>query len=186
MKSFFTILLLIAIFSLNLFADPISVKTANQVGQSFMARSVTTTGMLKTKKLQTNLELVYTANDLQVEVSNNMQTFVPFYVFGSEYQGYVIVAGDDRVIPILGFADEGILTRTIFLQICKSGSKVTKQKSVMQLRTILRASPEIQADWKALQSGVSLKSQTLASSVAPLITTKWDQSPYYNDQCPFR
>jgi len=30
-----------------------------------------------------------------------------------------------------------------------------------------------------------LKSQAAASAVAPLISTKWDQSPYYNLLCPF-
>ena len=49
----------------------------------------------------------------------------------------------------------------------------------------LSVSPEIESRWQVLKSGEGIKSQTMASSVAPLIATKWDQSPYYNELCPY-
>lgn len=190
MKSFFTLLFLIAIFTLNILADPISVQTANQVGQSFLTRPVNATGLLKTKKLQTSLELVYTAYALQVgagnqHLKNTTQTIVPFYVFSSENQGYVVVAGDDRVIPILGYADEGIFDPNNIPPNMQKWLEGYKSEIRYAIENNIVASPEIQSEWQALQLGVSMKPQTLSSSVAPLISTKWNQSPYYNNLCPY-
>ena len=114
MNKFYTLLLLFAICSLQVLAEPITVQTASQVGQSFLTRPVDATGKLKTKKMQSDLALVYTADALQIITDTQLsdkatQKFVPFYVFSDDYQGYVIVAGDDRMTPILGYADEGLL-----------------------------------------------------------------------------
>lgn len=189
MKYFYTILFLIAIFQLNISADPIPLQTAVQVGQAFFTRPVTPTGKLKAKVLQTNLKLVYTAESLKVgsnnQLSNKIAQVVPFYVLSAENHGYVIVAGDDRVIPILGYADEGVFDPNNIPPNMQKWFEGYKAEIRYVIENNIAASPEIQADWKALQSGMNLKSQTFTSSVAPLIATKWDQSPYYNDQCPF-
>jgi len=190
MKSFFTILLLIAIFSLNVFADPISVQTAKQVGQSFLTKSISASGNLKMKKQQLSLELIYMANTQQVGSINQLSTqmvqnIVPFYVFTAENQGYVIVAGDDRVLPILGYADEGIFDANNIPPNMQKWLEGYKAEIRYAIENNIVASPEIRAEWLALQSGVNVKLQNSASSVAPLISTKWNQSPYYNDLCPY-
>ena len=182
------LLFLLAIFTLHVSADPISVETANQVGLSFFARPVSASGMLKSTKHPVSLKLVYTANAIQVDAGSRLkseaQTIVPFYVFSSDNQGYVVVAGDDRSIPILGYADEGAFDPNNIPPNMQKWLEGYKAEIRYAIENNIVASPEIQSEWKALQSGSRLKSQKSTSAVAPLVTTKWDQSPYYNDLCP--
>ncbi len=190
MKSFFILLFLIAIFSLNVLADPVSVQTATQVGLSFLTKPVTATGMLRMKKQQINLELVYMADTIQIgpgnQLSQNLsQPVVPFYVFNAENQGYVIVAGDDCSIPILGYADSGTFDPNNIPPNMQKWLEGYKAEIRYAIENNIAASPEIQAEWQTLQSGARVKSQTSVTSVAPLISTRWNQSPYYNNLCPF-
>lgn len=188
MRHIFSLLFLLALFTQPLSADPISVETASQVSQSFFARPVSATGMLKSRKQRVSLKLVYTANALQVDAGNRMknaaQAVVPFYVFSSDNQGYVVVAGDDRAVPILGYADEGTFNPNNIPPNMQKWFEGYKAQIRYAVANNIVASPEIQSKWQALKSGNRLKSQTAASSVAPLITTKWNQSPLYNNQCP--
>ena len=190
MKKEFTFLILISIFSLNVFAGPVNVQTAKQVGQSFLTKPITANGMLKMKKQQTNLELIYTADTLQINSSNQLsqktaQKIVPFYVFTAENQGYVIVAGDDRLIPILGYADVGVFDTNNIPPNMQKWLEGYKAEIRYAIENNIVSSSETQAKWQTLQSGLALKSPTQSSSVAPLISTKWNQSPYYNNTCPY-
>lgn len=188
MKRILSFLILIAIFPLNLFADPISVETANQVGLSFFARPVSASGILKSTKQAVSLKLVYTANAIQVDAGNRLksaaQTVVPFYVFSSDKQGYVVVAGDDRSIPILGYADEGTFDPNNIPPNMQKWLEGYKADIRYAIENNIVASPEIQSEWQTLKSGSRLKSQKSTSAVAPLISTKWNQSPIYNLLCP--
>jgi hypothetical protein len=184
MNRLFTLFFSIAFFSLNVFADPISLQTAKKVGESFLTNPVSSTGMLKTKKMTINLKLIYTADALLFK-SEATQSIVPFYVFGGENQGYVIVAGDDRFIPILGYADEGIFDPNNIPPNMQKWLESYKSEIRYAIDNKTVTTPEIQAQWLALQFGEPVNTQNLASSVAPLISTKWNQAPYYNDLCPY-
>jgi len=184
-----TLLILAAFFALNLFAAPIDVATAKQVGETFLAKPVTATGVLKTKKQQPNLELVYTATAIQISsenqlLQNDAQTFVPFYIFSTENNGYVIVAGDDRVIPILGYSEDGTFDPNNIPPNMQKWLEGYKSEIRYVVENNIAATAEIQSEWQMLQSGGGIKAPSLADAVAPLLTTKWDQSPYYNDLCP--
>lgn len=190
MNKYFTIILLIAIGSLQVLAEPITIQTASQVGQSFLTRPVDGTGKLKTKIMQSNLALVYSADAQQIDTDTPLsdkaaQKFIPFYVFSNDFQGYVIVAGDDRVTPILGYADEGVFNADNIPPSMQKWLEGYKAEIRYVIENDIAASPEIQSEWLALRSGLKMKSQTLAASVAPLIATRWDQSPYYNEMCPY-
>lgn len=191
MKRFITLLFLIGFFSLNGFADPISAEAAKEIGRSFLSNPVSAVGLLKINKQQTRLELIYSAEAMPFGSNNRLsqkaaQMTVPFYVFSTENQGFVIVAGDDCIIPILGYANEGAFDPDNIPPTMQKWLEGYKAEIRYAIENHIVASPEVQAEWQALQSGVgSMKSQTMASSVAPLITTKWDQAPYYNDLCPY-
>lgn len=175
---------------LHLYADPVSIQTANQVAQSFIIRPVTGAGRLKSYKRQTPLNLVFSPEALNCNAGSSTfekasRDIIPFYIFSAENQGYVIVAGDDRITPILGYADEGTFNPNNMppnMQKWLEGYKVDIRYTI---ENNIPASPEVQARWQILKSGEGIKSQNLASSVAPLIATKWDQSPYYNELCPY-
>jgi len=185
-----TLVLFAAFITLNVFAAPVSVEKAQQVGQSFLAKPVTATGVLKANRERPDLKLVYTAAAVQIGLGNQLlqnseQTFVPFFIFGTENQGFVIVAGDDRAIPILGYSDDGNFDPNNIPPNMQKWLEGYKAEIRYAIENNIVASARTQAEWQSLQSGGCMNApSSLAAAVAPLLTTKWDQLPYYNDLCP--
>ncbi|MFA5555635.1 MAG: thiol protease/hemagglutinin PrtT [Flavobacteriaceae bacterium] len=176
-KLLFSILL--TMFSMLLFAKPVSESTAKQVGANFLSTKTS---------LPTNvseLTLVYT-------MTNHTQTIPYFYVFNIENKGFIIVSGDDTVLPVLGYSDEGIfVTENIALQVAKWLENYKEQIRYI-VENNIPATTEIQAEWEELQKDRTLlKTQQSAYStfstqaVSPLVQTKWNQAPYVNAQCPY-
>lgn len=108
--------------------------------------------------------------------------FQEFYLFTrQDGNGFVLVAADDRVQPILGYSTENgfILPLpahvTWFLNGYERGITYCKEHNI-------QASNDITTQWLQLIEGVYSPQATTA--VSPLLTTTWDQSPYYNNLCP--
>ena len=98
--------------------------------------------------------------------------------------GYVIVSGDDRVKPVLGYSTEGHFdpqNMPIQLEEWLLGY-VAEIQSVVNTPTLVNS--EAAASWNRLASPNFTPSRYGAVVVAPLIQTCWDQSPYYNQYCP--
>jgi hypothetical protein len=85
-KLFFSVLL--SMFSIVFFAKPISENTAKKVGANFLNSKTSVSANI------TELSLVFSLKN---------QTQTPyFYVFNIGNKGFIIVSGDDVVLPILG------------------------------------------------------------------------------------
>ena len=105
MKKLCIFFLLIAVTIQPIWADPISIQTARQVAESFLAKSLTASGILKQQKQVIALNLVYTSEGIPAASNQGLaqttaETTSAYYIFSSESQGYVIVSGDDRFLPI--------------------------------------------------------------------------------------
>lgn len=176
-KLLFSILL--TMFSMLLFAKPVSESTAKQVGANFLSTKTSLPANVS------ELTLVYT-------MTNHTQTIPYFYVFNIENKGFIIVSGDDTVLPVLGYSDEGIfVTENIALQVAKWLENYKEQIRYI-VENNIPATTEIQAEWEELQKDRTLlKTQQSAYStfstqaVSPLVQTKWNQAPYVNAQCPY-
>ena len=95
----------------------------------------------------------------------------PFYVFNDEKgRGFVIVSGDDRTLPILGYADSGALNA---------------DSLPVNLRCWLEGYAEQIA---SLDEGAAATSALMVAeekpAIAPLITTTWNQSLPYSLMTP--
>ena len=106
------------------------------------------------------------------------------YLFTNPAGGFVLVAADDQARPILGYSPTGTLdpdNMPLPLQEWLQGY----QQQIDLLRTATQATPSaaIGAEWHALQQGISPKGGG-AKSVAPLLSTNWDQDYPYNLLCP--
>ena len=171
---------LIAFLQINLFAEHVSADKAMQVGKNFMAQKHTyITSRGNNLKMYKSIELT--------QVSNRSIYNQHFYVFNlNDDQGWVLVADDDRAMPILGYS--------------KSGEFVTENLPANVEDWLLGISSEIQyiidndivADknttrqWKELYAGVSSEFINRGEKVVnPLVSTRWNQMPYYNDLCPY-
>ncbi len=94
-------LLILAFSAISAYAGPVSVEDAQETAIRFLERSMPENRQAKAKSLHADaLELAYTA--ISAEGLNS------FYVFNkSEEEGFIIVSGDDRTTPILGYAESG-------------------------------------------------------------------------------
>ena len=98
-----------------------------------------------------------------------------FYIFNvGNNQGFVIVSGDDRINPILGYSDEGYFDEAK----APENMKNLLNEYAQQI-SLLDEVSHIKGTIAAAKNVVDTR-----NSIAPLITTKWDQARPYWNMCP--
>src|ERR1019366_3239590 len=110
---------------------------------------------------------------------------VDFYVFDiSPVKGFVIISADDNSKPVIGYSTEtnfstGFEHTGLQNWVNKASSKIYK---AIQLN--VAATTEITNTWSAYAQGVK-PAGLKRVIVSPLLTTTWNQDPYYNSMCPY-
>ncbi len=156
-----------------LLASPIDENTAKAVGLVFLKGK---TGSPVT------LHLVYKASFKTASPTEENY----FYVFNNESSiGFVMVAADDIATPILGYSDKGSFDpNNIPPNAAKWFDKYRKEIRYA-IENKLESSNETKQAWLNLKKGALQDHPLNITGVAPLLTTLWNQSPYYNALCPF-
>ena len=97
-----------------------------------------------------------------------------FYIFNTEGdRGYVIVSGDDRTTPILGYSDEGKFDpKHIPANMQAWLENYTQQIGALDKMGVTVANTTLRA---ALPT---------RNSISPMITSNWDQATPYWNHCP--
>ena len=170
------LLLIISCFSL--FAKQVDENTAKTIGLYFLKNKTNS----KTLKTVSTLMLNYKATANLVSNSSN-QTIL-FYVYNINTNGYVIVAGDDAVTPILGYSDQGNFNSENMPPALKKWLEGYKNEIAYIINHKIKATNEISNKWKLNINDTNSKISGTSASVSPLIQTHWSQSPYYNAFCP--
>jgi hypothetical protein len=105
--------------------------------------------------------------------SAEQQATDEYYVFNlGQDEGFVVVSGDDRIVPILGYADSG----SICDENMPDGLLCLLDDYAKQIKML----DSQQATAANIISGASQTRQT----ISPLIKTKWNQSEPFNNNCP--
>jgi hypothetical protein len=108
-----------------------------------------------------------------------------YYVFNLDHgAGFIIVAGDDAVTPILGYSDHGAYDPAQLPENMAKWMEGYQHVIATAIVNGLSADTEVAAQWLALQEPATPESDDGERAVNPLLTTQWNQSPYYNAQCP--
>jgi PKD repeat protein len=101
--------------------------------------------------------------------------------------GFVIVSADDRAYPIIGYSTK----RQYVVPNKKSPFSVwmSKRKAeIISIQTnITNADARVTKQWTTYTNNsarLANPNSVLTASVAPLVQTTWNQSPFYNDSCP--
>jgi hypothetical protein len=107
-----------------------------------------------------------------------------FYVFNvNDDKGFVIVAADDRIPPVLGYSFKGAYDPSDLAP----GFRWFLNDKLRQVHEILSKedvpSPLVRKEW-SLFLFEALPLRMVERSMDPLISTTWDQGCYYNDSCP--
>ena len=169
---------LIVAACLSVFGNPVNETTAKQLAQNFWKENniMGVRGDKVFKKKMGDARFVNVAPQCG---------YTEFYIFNNEDgKGFVIIAADDRVTPILAYSYENNFAAENLPPNLKGWLDwYAKQiQAVVSMRA--SSTEEIQQSWECLRQrkNLPIRSET---QVYPLIATTWDQSPYYNALCPF-
>lgn len=110
-----------------------------------------------------------------------------YYVFNLKYSdGFVIVAAEDAAYPIIGYSTQHNFsiptpTSSIGNWLNARGKEIN---TIIQKN--LQANAKIAQSWTNYIDNIPTAKQrsSTTTSVAPLLSTIWNQSPLYNDSCP--
>ncbi len=160
------LLLLMLCMSVGLLAQaaPITQQQAQQEAQKF----------LLDKKMTNSVTLASKANK-----KLKAATSAAYYVFNvGNNQGWVIVSGDDRTNPILGFSNEGYFDEAKI----PANMKAWLDEYALQITQIDEVAPSQLNE--ALAAPRVMNVVDTRNSIAPMLTTKWDQATPYWNECP--
>lgn len=167
-----TLCLLAALGSL--MAGPVDQQKAQRLGAKFLS-----TTAVAQRNADVQLNLVATAIDMQ-------RGGTDYYVFNvSNGEGFVIVAGDDRVKPILAYSTTGKYNPNDVSE----GFQFTLDGFRQEIQYVrehnLSATADITAEWRSVANNGSLnRGEQTRAVVGPLCQTLWNQNFPWNSQCP--
>lgn len=96
--------------------------------------------------------------------------------------GYVMVAADDIVEPIIAFGFENQIPKLIDRANYKFFIE-NYQKQIEYYAQNAEIDPEIENKWRMLSNGIVYNTRT-ENAVLPLLVTQWNQDAPYNLHCP--
>jgi hypothetical protein len=173
------IIVILSLLAQLLQADPIDEKTALKTAENFY--QLNSQNNFKSGSL---LTLAYKCTSKQTSTNKSASLIAYYYIFNSGSNGFVIVAGDDASYPILGYSTEGSYDAgNVPPAVAKWMDGYKKQLQYI-IENHLTGDVTIQSEWNNISNGLPIL-KSLKSGVLPLIKTKWNQSPFVNDRCPY-
>jgi hypothetical protein len=172
MKRFLLILCLAAATFGSLMAGPVDQQKAAKIGAKFLS-----TTAIAQKNADIQLQLVST-------VAN--RDAVDYYVFNvANGEGFVVVAADDRVKPILAYSTSGYFNPNDVAD----GFEFTLSSFQQEIQYVrnhnIEATPDIIAEWKSVgESGQITPGRNARAVTEPMCKTLWNQNYPWNSQCP--
>ncbi|MGN1375403.1 MAG: C10 family peptidase [Prevotella sp.] len=161
MKRLFTLFVIMTIFVCNINASEITRQQARDKAMTFLGKT-STKGLRKARSL-------VSLKDVDLGVKN-------LYAFNIEGGGYVITSGDDRIQPVLGYADTG---------------SIDLENIPVNMREWLDAYSQaiILLDQHAETAAAETETATEETykdrqPVNYLIQSRWGQDTPYNNHCP--
>lgn len=104
-----------------------------------------------------------------------------YYIYNNSNGGFVIIAGDDCVQPVIGYATDRTLDPNNFPENLRSWLGMW-ENMIVECRKTGEKDPEAAESWTRLLSGSSVKQ--MASDELLLETAEWNQGAPYNLHCP--
>ncbi len=115
----------------------------------------------------------------------NGTSVTDFYVFNLSSTGFVIVSGDDNIIPVLAYSTESSFNAG-YIPTGISGWLGNYQTQINYvIKNNIAAPVTTVAKWSELARGNTRSAAKTALGAAPLLKSLWNQDPYYNDMCPY-
>lgn len=110
---------------------------------------------------------------------------VDIYVFNTvDGTGFVMISGDDNVQPVLAWSTEAAFEYEKIAPAASAWIEWYANQIEYVVEKDITANEHIADTWKMLKNGIRPATAAKTTSVSPLLTTTWDQDPYYNALCP--
>lgn len=183
MKKYHLLTLLFSCLCLLTWADRVDQRVAQEIAQT-VAKSYRH-GSLRTSTQPPKLVYAAAAGAEGTALRSGIAPDqADYYVFniGTE-DGFVIVAGEDRVLPVLGYAEKGTFDPDHLPENLRGMLAYYQQEIDLAVRRNLTATEAVQAAWSRLTSGLGLRTGSSSETVL-LETAQWGQSKPYNNQTP--
>ena len=162
MKRFTMILALVLMVAMPMMAERVTPETARKAATTFLNNNG--------------------AKAAQLTDLSKIAGFPNLYIFTAE-QGFVVMAADDCVQPILGYSLDGHFSTNDMPESLRWWLQGYSDEIQSAIDSKAKASAKTAKQWKELAEG-NTKAGRAATLVAPLIQTKWNQNKYYNNLCP--
>lgn len=169
-------------------ADRIDVSKARQVA-AHVVNKLNASGQKRVAPVENQLKLVYTARSKDRSVSSVggrhdvPSSVVDYFVFNVGLDaGFVIVAGDDRVRPVLGYSDSGAFYADSLPENMANWLAGYQKEINWAEQAGIRASAKTEAEWLACLESTSVA--PLSGSGVLLNTAQWGQGVPFNGMTP--
>ena len=155
-------------------AKPVPVEKAQAMAQSFWG------SFSSQLNKSTNSDLNFIYSDVEGSRTSSQPAY---YIFANPAgAGFVVVAGDDVLEPILGYSYENsINTKELPPNFKELLNSYKKQVSYVRTNNV-QATTEVANAWEAKEKSAGV--MAVYPVVAPLIKTRWGQGDPYNGMCP--
>ena len=141
-------------------AEALSRQEAQKLAHDFLTN--------KGVSISRNMEIAYQARFHKAPTADKAS----YYIFNNGTgNGFVIVAGDDNVEPILGYSTTGSFDENNIPANMKAWLETYEEQIALV------------AEGKVSNSQ-PLRSGVMREAIAPLVTATWGQGAPYNSQCP--
>jgi hypothetical protein len=181
MKNYFKLPLLLSllIISIKINAKQVDSTLAKTVAVNFLNTIESNQNITSDKAIILHIE------NFTLQQENITISYPSCYLINCGIPGFVIVSGDDNVTPILGYSDQAISDiNNLPPSFTKWLETYKKQISFIVFNKI-EGSQDIVDTWNQYKYSNATSIDRRAGAVAPLLKTTWNQSPYYNAQCPY-
>lgn len=119
----------------------------------------------------------------QSAVALSQTGFQQLYIFDIDNgKGFVIVAANDCAYPVLGYSENAPATVEIGPE-TRFWLNQYEQEIAWLIEQEQAADPFVASAWKQILEGCWAEPKAVAA-VSPMLTTTWNQNPYYNSLCP--
>ena len=159
----------------SIWAAPVDTSVARVVAENFFGSEAQRQSAVVAPSVT---QLVYTATVPSGRAGGAANAF---YVFNVG-PGFVMVAADDRVLPVLAYAQD----ETFVVEGMPENIRFFLDEYVREIAQILSdtaLSAPLVSQWREALTASGGMSRN-ATAVAPLLTTRWNQNNYYNRMCP--
>ena len=163
MKRFTMIVALLLMVAMPMMAERVTPETAQKVAQTFLNNNG--------------------AKAAQLTDLSKIAGFPNLYIFTAE-PGFVVMAADDCVQPILGYSLTGNFVAENMPENAHSWLQGYSDEIQYAIDSKMKASAETSKLWKDLSEG-NAKAAKATIVVDALVQTQWDQDPLYNNFCPY-